>query len=41
MVLVTHYADCVPLFFVDKEKHVIGLAHSLAGGEQQPGWGRE
>ena len=28
VVLVTHYADCVPLFFVDKEKHVIGLAHS-------------
>ena len=28
VVLVTHYAGCVPLFFVDKEKHVIGLAHS-------------
>ena len=26
--LVTHYADCTPLFFVDKEKKAIGLAHA-------------
>lgn len=26
--LVTSYADCVPLYFVDREKQVIGLAHS-------------
>ena len=26
--LVTFYADCVPLFFLDKEKPAIGLAHS-------------
>lgn len=26
--LVTSYADCVPLFFVDVKKHVIGLSHS-------------
>lgn len=26
--LVTHYADCVPLFFVDPKKRVIGLAHA-------------
>lgn len=26
--LVTFYADCVPLFFVDPVKHVIGLSHS-------------
>lgn len=28
IVLATFYADCVPLYFVDTEKHVIGLAHS-------------
>ena len=28
VVLVTYYADCVPLFFVDPIKKVIGLAHS-------------
>lgn len=26
--LVTSYADCVPLYFVDPVKHVIGLSHS-------------
>lgn len=26
--LVTSYADCVPLYFVDRRKHAIGLAHS-------------
>jgi YfiH family protein len=26
--LVTFYADCVPLFFVDPVKHAIGLSHS-------------
>lgn len=26
--LVTHYADCVPLVFVDTKKKVIGLSHS-------------
>ena len=26
--LVTHYADCVPLFFVDIKKRAIGLTHS-------------
>lgn len=26
--LVTSYADCVPLYFVDRAKRVIGLAHS-------------
>lgn len=26
--LVTFYADCVPLYFVDKEKKAIGLSHS-------------
>lgn len=26
--LVTSYADCVPLYFVDRAKHAIGLAHS-------------
>ena len=26
--LVTFYADCVPLYFVDPVKHVIGLSHS-------------
>lgn len=26
--LVTSYADCVPLYFVDRVKHAIGLAHS-------------
>ena len=28
VVLVTYYADCVPLFFVDPIKKAIGLAHS-------------
>lgn len=28
IVLVTSYADCVPLYFVDKERQAIGLAHS-------------
>lgn len=28
VVLVTYYADCVPLFFVDPIKRAIGLAHS-------------
>ncbi len=26
--LVTYYADCTPLFFVDEEKRAIGLAHA-------------
>lgn len=26
--LVTYYADCVPLFFLDPQKHAIGLAHA-------------
>ena len=26
--LVTFYADCVPLYFVDKKNHTIGLSHS-------------
>ena len=26
--LVTYYADCVPLFFLDTQKHAIGLAHA-------------
>ncbi len=26
--IMTFYADCVPLYFFDKEKNVIGLAHS-------------
>lgn len=26
--LVTHYADCTPLFFADPKKRVIGLAHA-------------
>ena len=26
--LVTFFADCVPLYFVDTKKHVIGLSHS-------------
>lgn len=28
IVLATFYADCVPLYFVDPVKHVIGLSHS-------------
>lgn len=28
IVLFTYYADCVPLFFADKEKKVIALSHS-------------
>lgn len=28
IVLCTFYADCVPLYFVDTKKHVIGLSHS-------------
>ncbi len=28
LILGTFYADCVPLFFVDEEKMVVGLAHS-------------
>lgn len=28
VVLTTFYADCVPLFFVDKKHHAIGLSHS-------------
>lgn len=28
LVLATFYADCVPLYFVDPEKRVIGLSHS-------------
>lgn len=28
IILATSYADCVPLYFVDKEKKIIGLAHS-------------
>lgn len=28
LVLVTFYADCVPLYFVDPVRHAIGLAHS-------------
>ena len=28
IVLVTYYADCVPLFFLDREKEIIALAHS-------------
>lgn len=28
IVLVTYYADCVPLYFVDPVRHAIGLAHS-------------
>ncbi|MBV1817814.1 peptidoglycan editing factor PgeF [Anaerosalibacter bizertensis] len=28
IVLVTYYADCVPLFFLDIEKEIIALAHS-------------
>ena len=28
LALVTSYADCVPLYFVDPKKRVIGLAHS-------------
>ena len=28
LVLVTMYADCVPLFFVDPVNHAVGLAHS-------------
>lgn len=26
--LVTHYADCVPLFFADKKRRVVGTAHA-------------
>ncbi len=26
--LVTHYADCVPLFFYSKKHHIIGMAHA-------------
>lgn len=28
LALVTSYADCVPLYFVDRKNHAIGLAHS-------------
>jgi uncharacterized protein, YfiH family len=28
LVLATFYADCVPLYFIDKKKKVIGLSHS-------------
>ena len=28
LVLVTFYADCVPLFFLDPVKHAVGLSHS-------------
>lgn len=28
VVLVTHYADCVPLYFADPERRCIGLAHA-------------
>lgn len=28
IVLMTQYADCLPLFFYDKENHVIGISHS-------------
>lgn len=28
LVLSTFYADCVPLFFVDRKNHAIGLSHS-------------
>lgn len=38
LVLVTSYADCVPLYFVDPVKKVIGLAHSgWRGTAQQMG----
>lgn len=38
LVLVTSYADCVPLYFVDPVKQVIGLAHSgWRGTVQQMG----
>lgn len=38
IVLVTSYADCVPLYFVDPIKQVIGLAHSgWRGTVQQMG----
>ncbi len=26
--LITHYADCVPLFFTDKVKKIVGVAHA-------------
>lgn len=36
--LVTSYADCVPLYFVDRKREVIGLAHSgWRGTVQQMG----
>lgn len=28
LALTTYYADCVPLYFVDKKNHAIGLSHS-------------
>lgn len=28
LLLITSYADCVPLFFADRKNHVIGLSHS-------------
>ncbi len=28
IVLATYYADCVPLYFVDRKNHAIGLSHS-------------
>lgn len=40
IVLVTYYADCVPLYFVDEKKRVIGLAHSGYRGTLQ-GMGRK
>lgn len=28
IMLATYYADCVPLYFIDKKNHAIGLSHS-------------
>ena len=27
IILTTYHADCVPIYFLDKEKKIVGLAH--------------
>lgn len=39
--LVTFFADCVPLYFVDPKHHAIGLAHSGWRGTVEPHGGKD
>ena len=39
LMLVTAYADCVPLYFADTRLHVIGLSHSGWRNREQHGTG--